>query len=81
VCLNSAHAKIAKTPDSISNSSQKSRKPRSDVRRRGVIRTMQDCFKKVKRFVNLDNAGSLPWLVCILIDVSRCEDHSALASR
>ena len=71
--LSSKTPAVIETATSLSSSlssSKKSRKIRSEPARRGVIRTMQDCFKKVKRFVDVDNAGALLLLVCDLIGFS-----------
>jgi hypothetical protein len=61
---------LPSVPSEALSSSKKPRSSRTETSRRGVIRTMQNCFKKVKRFVKLDNAGSLPRIVCALIVVS-----------
>jgi hypothetical protein len=66
------------SPPPVESSSKKVRKSRSEAARRGVIRTLQDCFQKVKRFVKIDIAGDISFVFVISLYPVRCENHSHL---
>jgi hypothetical protein len=76
-------SELETSPPPADSSSKKVRKPRSEAARRGVIRTLQNCFKKVKRFVKIDIAGAIT--LCIVLTIAlcsllpcRCENSSHL---
>jgi hypothetical protein len=67
-------------PEASNKPAKKARKSRSDDGRRGVIRTMQDCYKKVLRFVKSDIAGTIASSCSQTDCLVRCENSSVLSA-
>jgi hypothetical protein len=67
-------------PEASNKPAKKARKSRSDDGRRGVIRTMQDCYKKVLRFVKSDIAGTIASSCSQTDCLVRCENSPVLSA-